>query len=999
MSGESLAPRVSNGFSNTTGNPSEERTLWVWDTAVADSFVTTIAAPAPGAKVWAVGVPVKASRATMLFVDVCFDCGPAEQPVAIGYKTSFVVEWSGWNTMYFTAASLKQLGSPGGLHQVKRLRFTAGSTTFAGTVLEAGQVTWRDDSPLIKVNPYEDMVVNFLSERMWNRNDWTHTGRVALPAGEQSLDVGWMYANLRYLQKPGRTHQTAYTRKMKVDIQAYQAVTMFTATDIRAAFSLILEIDGVSVRAIDRRRGLGGGDEIRAPISGRTLQAITIELEQAEDEIREAIEVHVASSIRWILLERKGTDPLKVAEAWGIPAVPPPVRVEDLESGILPVGIMISRDEFLRLRAAARQPGPLKKMADEIIAEAVDHLDYAPERYAGRYLPVDLGNQGCERRVSPADQMYHLSSGMVYGGVAYALTGDLRHGQTARRALFSAVRCGTWQGGFPSRIPSGLPGYRAPFIESDTAEAVALCYDFIHPLLSEAERREVEDALYEKALPWIDMYLRLYGEGYLLNSNQGAVYTAGLAYACLVARRSHPDADAILERGIQWFPRMMNNYYKADGAVNEGPGYWEFTTKYAVSALIAISRYKGWRVRDYAPAHLPRTMDYVMHTRSLARDRLSFLPLSDNIEGVGYNFMNSSFMFFANYYGDRNALWLWHEYFARRPNPTGSSYFGKKVAGAYTTSGLMDFLLFVEGSPARPQLPQSKRFEICDRITLRTGCHHGDLLFFFEGGPQTFDHTHSDKGQFILEAYGERFAADPGVIKYQDPAHIFYKGTAYHNLVTLRGQNQDYRDAKHAVVLEQVTFGEQCDYLSADLGNSYKAFQQYRRRILFVRPHYFLVLDEVQADEPGLEWNYHSCAPIREIDLSAGRIHLQGEKAAMTMAIGCLRPLSAAQGTYVADGVVLTHNFILTQTEPASTMMIAALLVPYPVGKGGVPAGPRVQMVKNGHAVIYTVTGPWGTDRVQCDLSEGGTVRAGRPVIQVWRNQGRGEEEVFTARG
>ena len=113
--------------------------------------------------------------------------------------------------------------------------------------------------------------------------------------------------------------------------------------------------------------------------------------------------------------------------------------MENLESGILPVGIMISREEFLRLREMSRKPGPLKKIADEMIAEAVAHLDYTPERYTGRYLPVDLGNQGCERRASPSDQMHHFSSCMVYGAVAYALTGDLRHGQTARRGLFSAL--------------------------------------------------------------------------------------------------------------------------------------------------------------------------------------------------------------------------------------------------------------------------------------------------------------------------------------------------------------------------------------------------------------------------------------------------------------------------------------------------------------------------------------------------------------------------------
>lgn len=991
------APGLSEEFTHRTGRPADETVLHRWDTTSDRAFSAPVDASVPGDKVWACSLPVKSNRATMMIVELALDCGDdAGAAMTNGYRTSFVVEWSGWHTMHFTASSLMVVGQPAGFAAVRRLRLTAGSATFGGTVLELGPLGWHADSPVVPVTAYEDMVVNFLAERMWDPRDWQYTGSVPLPAGEQALDPAWMYANLHYLQKPGRRHQTAYTRRMDLDISGYQAVTLFTATDVRALFSLILEIDGVPVRAVDRRRGVGGGDEMRGTISGRRLTALTIELEQAEPEVTEALHVHVSTQIRWILFERSGTDPAQVGQAWGIPPVATPVRVEPLETGILPVGILTGREEFLRLREAAKRPGPLQKIANELIAESTAHWDYQPEQYAGRYLPVDLGNQGCERRASPATQMNHVSSCMVYAGFAYAFTGDLRHGQTARRALFTAVRCRTWQGGFPSRIPAGLPGYRAPFIESDCAECVSLCYDFIYPLLTDAERREVEDALYEKALPWIDMYLRLNGEGYLLNSNQGAVYTAGLAYAALVARRSHPDVDAILERGIAWFPRMMNNYYKPDGATNEGQFYWEFTTKHAVTALIAITRHKGWSLRDYAPAHLGRTMDYIMHTRSLARPHLSFLPMSDSIESFGYNFMGSSFLFFAKYYEDQNALWLWHEFFARRPNPPGSWYFGRKIAAAYTSSGLLDFLLYVDRTPTAPQLPAGKRFANCDRITLRTGSSHGDILFLFEGGPQTFDHTHADKGQFILEAYGERFAADPGVIKYQDPACIFFKNTDHHNLVTLNGANQDYRDAQRAVALDRADFGATLDYLSADLRNSYKSFAKYRRRIVFVRPHYFLVLDDVQADGPALEWNYHSCAPIAQVDLPAGIIRLQGKTAAMHLAIGCLQPLRAATGVYASEGVTLTHNLVLTPASPASTLTLAALLLPFPLSTDATMPEPRVQVAYRDDAVVFHATGPWSADEVICDLS-GAATSPGRPAIQINRRDTRGQQTLFTA--
>lgn len=985
MQSNAHSPAPSAAFTNRSDHSADEQTLTTWDTATAEVFSHPITPPRVGQQVWAISVTLKANRQTMLLVELNFDCGTAG-----GYQTSFVVEWSGWNTLQFTVSSLQPHGQPSGLSAVQRLTFTAKSTTFGGTVLELGRVRWLEDAPLVAVTPGEDMLVNFLAPRFWTPSDWQHTGAVALPEGEQALEVGWMYANLRYLQKPGRHHQTAYTRRMNVDLSPYQAVSVFTATDRRAVFSLVLRIDGRDVRVIDRRRGLGGGDEMRAPISGRHLEALTIELEQAEPEVTEAIATQVASAPRWIFLERKGTDPAAAGEVRGIPAVPPAVAVSDWAEQILPVGLFVGREEFSRLRTAAQRPGLLKKMADEIVAEAESHADYRPERYAGRYLPVDLGNQGCERRVSPADQMYHVNSSMVYGAVAFALTGDLRHGETARRALFTTLACTAWQAGLPSRIPCGLPGYRAPFIETHAAESVALCYDFIYPLLSPAERRAVEDGLYEKALPWIDLYLRLHGEGYLLSSNQGAVYTAGLVMSALVARRSHPDVDEILERTIRWFPRMLANYYKPDGAANEGPRYWEYTTENAVTALIAITRHKGWTVRDYAPAHLPRTMDYMAHLRSLASESLSFLPLGDNIESAGFPYLNGTFLFFAKFYDDRNALWLWHEYFARAPKSPGCVAFGKRMTGASTPSALKEFLLYVDAETGQPPLEPTKRFPECDRILWRTGARHGDWLFLFEGGPQSFEHTHRDKGQFILEAFGERLATDPGMIKYQDPAHYFYKDTSYHNLVTLRGRNQDYRDAARAVVIERLETGGACDYLVAQLANSYQSFLHYRRCVLFVRPNYFLVLDEVQANETGLEWNFHSGVPLRSLDLPTGLIQFANARAGLILAVSSDQPVQSATSCYEADGITLAHNLCLTQTEPALAMTVAALLVPYAVSSSPLP---QVQVRRADGVFTFTVNGPWGQDRLVCDPTR--PAADGGPLIQVWRDSGRGEQLWF----
>lgn len=182
-------------------------------------------------------------------------------------------------------------------------------------------------------------------------------------------------------------------------------------------------------------------------------------------------------------------------------------------------------------------------------------------------------------------------------------------------------------------------------------------------------------------------------------------------------------------------------------------------------------------------------------------------------------------------------------------------------------------------------------------------------------------------------------------------------------------------------------------YLSADLRNSYKAFPKYRRHVLFVRPYYFVILEDVEADETGLEWNYHSCAPIREIDLARGLITLRGEKAGLTLAIGCPQALSAATGAYQSEGVVLTHNLVLTPVTPAKSLQLAALLLPYPLA--GNPAGsPAVTVAHEPGAAVFTVTHAGGTDQVRCNLGD-----SIAPAIQVTRRQAGREEDVFPGPG
>jgi hypothetical protein len=88
---------------------------------------------------------------------------------------------------------------------------------------------------------------------------------------------------------------------------------------------------------------------------------------------------------------------------------------------------------------------------------------------------------------------------------------------------------------------------------------------------------------------------------------------------------------------------------------------------------------------------------------------------------------------------------------------------------------------------------------------------------------------------------------------------------------------------------------------------------------------------------------------------------------------------------------------VLTQAEPARSLKLAALLVPYALPSGAAKREPRVKVSYRRSAVVFEVAGHWGTDRVQCELSENEAAPASGPAIQVWRKPGHGRKAIFTS--
>ncbi len=147
---------------------------------------------------------------------------------------------------------------------------------------------------------------------------------------------------------------------------------------------------------------------------------------------------------------------------------------------------------------------------------------------------------------------------------------------------------------------------------------------------------------------------------------------------------------------------------------------------------------------------------------------------------------------------------------------------------------------------------------------MRTDWTRNALYMNINYGKWNGTHTHSDMLDFEIYAYGKALAIDAGVgLTYDDPLYIpWYKSSHAHNMVTVNDQNME----RESVQGENVVWssGALLQYFAGE-HRGYAAFGVHvRRQIVFVKPKYWVVLDEVQCVKGGdtLSWYFHSPTEI-----------------------------------------------------------------------------------------------------------------------------------------
>lgn len=387
-----------------------------------------------------------------------------------------------------------------------------------------------------------------------------------------------------------------------------------------------------------------------------------------------------------------------------------------------------------------------------------------------------LGERTCEYLIPDGKRLLSESRKalhhVLYCGWAWRTTGDVRFRDRVIRELDAACALKDWN---PSHF-------------LDTAEmstAVAIGYDWLHPVLGPEQRKRYEDALLDKGLRVVGKVHPRTGWWRGATNNWSQVCGTGMALAAEAVKERDPELCAALVKHGDELIAKCEHFYLPDGAYPEGPAYWHYGTNYHVM-LFAARESLGQPVK--VPAVFKGSGDFMTHVVGPTGFDFNFADGNANQQVP-----SPAQSWIASKFGDPAQ--------AGHLRALLESALKRGIGGA-TTNDLRFFPLHLlwlpEMAGGRINRSLSARFEGEQSFGfLRSGWTPDAAWLAIKGGTGAANHGHLDAGAFVFEAGGRRWFHDLGTDNYNLPGYFGNKRWDYlrlnnfsHNTLVIDGKMQ-----------------------------------------------------------------------------------------------------------------------------------------------------------------------------------------------------------------
>ncbi len=490
----------------------------------------------------------------------------------------------------------------------------------------------------------------------------------------------------------------------------------------------------------------------------------------------------------------------------------------------------------------------------------------------------------------------------------YLISGNEEWGRSAADRL---VAMSSWD-------PEGSTGYRShDQVFRDIAWKSACAYDWLHDLLTDEQRTLVRDSVAARGAILYRDFAEDARPIYQAPFDSHGWTSMGLLGVISIAlAHDVPEADEWFRFTSAVYPVLYPPWGGEEGGWCQGPSYWKYSVSYAAIYMDALKSATG--VNMYDKAFCRNNGYYKLYMHPPWCDRAHFGD--ENIAGPGYSDRMNMLMY-ATLYDDPYFKW-----------------YADQIPGTID-KGVFGYWRYDESQPARPpaDIPQSRYFADIGWVGMHSDLSDpNDIMLMFKSSWfGSFNHSHADQNSFVVYGHGEPLLIDSGYYDWYGAPHdrSWTRETKAHNDILVDGEGQP--------VFDITARGEITDYFEAPpgcytVGDASAAYggklSKFVRHVLYLRPDAFLIVDELEADEPRTwTWTCHALEEM-EIDEDARRVRVKQGDATLDIAFAAPTGLTIRrpQGRY-ADLPDQWHCYAET-TEPSTTQRFVTLMR---VGEGG----------------------------------------------------------------
>lgn len=473
----------------------------------------------------------------------------------------------------------------------------------------------------------------------------------------------------------------------------------------------------------------------------------------------------------------------------------------------------------------------------------------------------------------------YVDSALMYLTLTYLMTQQAKYAKAAKEILLEIASWPTDDNDVTS--VSAKWGDEAGLSFSKCAH---IAYDWLYDALDDNERTLIFNMCRERA--W-QTYRRLKRKNYLTfpgESHDGRLI-AYLTDMSLAMAGETPDVETWLTYSLKALLTFYPHWAGIDGGWAEGTAYGLWYNTFYIPAFEGLRQLAGYNLW---PRPFFNNVRYFFFYCTANHGEIR--PFGDGAETGGPGLHRGSG------YAD---LMAFH---AHRYHDPYIGWWVKKIPGY--TGGRDGFLslLHEDELPSKipAVLPNSAVFGSVGWAGLHSDIsdpEHDTCLIFKSSPYGSVSHSHADQNAFAIMKGGTALAIPSGYYgpSYGKPHHAQWtRSTKANNCILVNDQGQTIRSASANGAIIDFRDAPGYSYVAGNATPAYVGkLTKWIRRILFLRPGLFLLLDEIEAPTRSqYQWMLHA---FEKMDIKDAKVTSRRKGAALEVYLGCTRDLVISQ--------------------------------------------------------------------------------------------------------